>query len=102
MKCERCRVESKGYDLHDYCAVCSKNLCDGCMAKGCCRNVPALSGMAADEPKPEPDLACPGVLDGSDIGVLNTNLQAMGVSDNDRLELLKFAQQLQTKGPSKP
>jgi hypothetical protein len=52
--------------------------------------------------KPEPDLVCPGVLDGSDLGVLNTNLRARGVSDNDRFELLRFAQLQQTKGPSKP
>lgn len=52
--------------------------------------------------KPESELVCPGVLDGSDLGVLNTNLRARGVSDNDRFELLKFAQLLQTKVPSKP
>jgi len=48
-KCERCR-SSPGApdDLIDYCAVCSKDLCDDCMTKGCCGNVPALSGMESD------------------------------------------------------
>ncbi len=27
----------------DYCAVCSCDLCDACMKKGCCGNTPALS-----------------------------------------------------------
>lgn len=48
MKCERCKVESKGYSLHDYCATCSKNLCDRCMANGCCGSKPARSGMDLD------------------------------------------------------
>jgi len=46
--CERCRAKAKGYDLHDYCARCSKNLCEDCMAKGCCRLTPAESGIAMD------------------------------------------------------
>ena len=29
----------------DYCAVCSKDLCDECMKRGCCGNVPAKSGL---------------------------------------------------------
>lgn len=47
MKCERagCKVTTSGYDLFDYCMVCSKNLCDQHMAAGCCGNVPAKSGM---------------------------------------------------------
>jgi hypothetical protein len=69
MKCEQCHAKTQGYDLHDYCAVCSKNLCDSCMANGCCGNVPARSGMDEDDGEPEPDL----VLGGSGIGVLNTN-----------------------------
>jgi hypothetical protein len=49
-ECERChaRTNPKSYELYDYCAVCSKNLCPACMAKGCCGNVPALSGAADD------------------------------------------------------
>jgi hypothetical protein len=48
MKCERCHACTTGYNLHDYCGVCGRNLCDACMIKGCCKNVPALSGMGAD------------------------------------------------------
>ncbi len=49
-KCERCgaRPDPKSYELLDYCAKCSKDLCPACMAKGCCGNVPASSGNAAD------------------------------------------------------
>ncbi len=49
-KCERCgaTTEPGTFDLMDYCAVCSKNLCPECMAKGCCGNVPAKSGNEAD------------------------------------------------------
>lgn len=32
----------------DYCAVCGKNLCQTCMANGCCKNKPAKSGNQAD------------------------------------------------------
>jgi hypothetical protein len=55
--CERCgskgeRITSGPFagDYHqlDYCAVCSKDLCPDCMAKGCCGNVPAKSGNADD------------------------------------------------------
>lgn len=38
MKCERCGVETKGYDLHDYCEVCGKNLCTKCMSEGTCKD----------------------------------------------------------------
>lgn len=48
MKCERCGASVKGWDLLDYCANCSKNLCESCMGKGCCGNVPAISGSAVD------------------------------------------------------
>lgn len=48
MKCERCKVESVGYNLHDYCQMCSKNLCTSCMANGCCKIKPARSGSLAD------------------------------------------------------
>ena len=46
--CEECGSSpSKAPDgvphLLDYCAVCSRDLCAGCMKKGCCGNVPALS-----------------------------------------------------------
>jgi hypothetical protein len=47
--CERCGASPDGeYGLHDYCAECSRNLCDACAAKGCCGHVPALSGMDDD------------------------------------------------------
>lgn len=50
MKCENCSVSTNPntYELHDYCAVCGKNLCKKCMAAGHCGNVPALSGNEAD------------------------------------------------------
>lgn len=46
MKCERagCRAETKGYDLFDYCAKCSKNLCPEHVQKGCCGHAPILRG----------------------------------------------------------
>lgn len=48
-RCERCGKGPNGeYGLLDYCAVCSRDLCDACMAKGCCGNVPARSGERAD------------------------------------------------------
>lgn len=47
--CERCgRKASAGYELFDYCGVCSKNLCESCMVDGCCGHKPALSGAEAD------------------------------------------------------
>lgn len=49
MKCERCGVGITGYDLHDFCAACSRNLCEKCMAKGCCGAKPAKSGHAMDD-----------------------------------------------------
>lgn len=51
--CERCEATAEGYALWDYCAECSKNLCDACMKAGCCGNVPALSGTAADDDEEE-------------------------------------------------
>ena len=49
MKCERCGALPKGkWDIHDYCANCSKNLCPDCMNKGCCGKKPADSGMKED------------------------------------------------------
>lgn len=53
MKCERCGAATKGYGLWDYCAHCSRNLCDQCMAKGCCGHVPADSGEKADSERVE-------------------------------------------------
>jgi hypothetical protein len=50
MKCEGCRVETTGYNLHDYCEVCGKNMCSECMANKKCResgtgkHVPAHHG----------------------------------------------------------
>ncbi len=53
MKCERCGAKPKNpMDLHDYCDVCGKNLCADCMAKGCCKFVPAASGAKADMEAP--------------------------------------------------
>lgn len=50
MNCERCGATPKGqYDLFDYCALCSKNLCPKCMEEGCCGKVPAKSGMDDDD-----------------------------------------------------
>lgn len=53
-RCERCGATSPSpdagpYELFDYCAVCSRDLCDRCMADGCCGNVPALSGNVENE-----------------------------------------------------
>lgn len=50
MNCERCGTKSnpKTYELFDYCALCSKNLCPKCMADGCCRSRPAKSGIGED------------------------------------------------------
>lgn len=48
MKCERCRKKASGFNLNDYCAECSKNLCDDCMRKGCCGHVPTISGSGKD------------------------------------------------------
>lgn len=56
--CERCGSQGElirtgpfaGGNLHlDYCAHCSKDLCPSCMSKGCCGNVPAVSGSDADD-----------------------------------------------------
>lgn len=47
--CESCGAKPKGeYELLDYCAICGRELCGACMAKGCCGHVPAKSGMAED------------------------------------------------------
>lgn len=53
-ECERCGASkpspnSGSYDLFDYCNECSKDLCDECMAQGCCGHVPAISGSGADD-----------------------------------------------------
>ena len=48
MKCERCGKEPTGYNIHDYCASCSRYLCDACMADGCCGAKPAKSGLDAE------------------------------------------------------
>lgn len=54
MQCERCgkRTVPSGYEMFDYCAECSRNLCEACMERGCCGNVPAKSGMEADLAEP--------------------------------------------------
>lgn len=46
--CERCGTTETGFNLLDYCAVCSKDLCPACMKLGCCGHVPALSGIKRD------------------------------------------------------
>lgn len=61
MKCERCGRSPKGYELFDYCAECSRNLCGDCMAQGCCGNVPATSGQSADHGEPTEDDASDGL-----------------------------------------
>ena len=53
MNCERCGKPSGGYDLHDYCAYCSKNLCAECMETGCCGHIPAESGSEEDHDEEE-------------------------------------------------
>jgi hypothetical protein len=48
--CEKCNKKARGeYELFDYCATCSKNLCPDCMAAGHCGEKPAKSGMEADD-----------------------------------------------------
>lgn len=51
--CERCgaskpRPDAGPFEGLDYCAECSRDLCDACMEKGCCKHVPARSGMDED------------------------------------------------------
>ena len=49
-KCERCGSRPSGeFELLDYCAECSTDLCPNCMAEGCCGNIPAESGEADDD-----------------------------------------------------
>lgn len=49
-QCENCgyEVSKCSFTLLDYCLVCSKTLCDNCMKKGCCGNIPAKSGEDED------------------------------------------------------
>lgn len=48
-RCERCDTKKQPMQVFfDYCALCGKNLCDRCMAKGCCKRIPAVSGMQTD------------------------------------------------------
>lgn len=48
-KCEKCGTPApNGFALLDYCAICSKDLCEDCMARGHCGNVPAKSGAVED------------------------------------------------------
>lgn len=54
--CERCGASPEGeFGLLDYCAHCSRDLCDACMEKGCCGHVPAESGIADDSLNEETD-----------------------------------------------
>jgi len=51
--CEHCGTtkpapDAADFALFDYCAECSRNLCDECMKKGCCGRNPALSGTDED------------------------------------------------------
>lgn len=55
--CERCGGKGEQiktgpfagqYPQLDYCSLCSKDLCQKCMADGCCGKVPAMSGTADD------------------------------------------------------
>jgi hypothetical protein len=46
-ECERCG-KFVGLLNTDYCAHCSKDLCNDCMAKGCCGHFPAESGSLRD------------------------------------------------------
>ncbi len=55
-KCERCGTKTKGFDLIDYCAECGTNLCQNCIAKGCCGHVPAKSGSQEDLDEEEADV----------------------------------------------
>lgn len=50
-QCERCGCapDPDSYELLDYCALCSRDLCDVCMAQGCCGHSPAQSGTEADQ-----------------------------------------------------
>ena len=48
--CEGCRVEPKGdYGLHNYCLVCSKNLCARCMSKPTCPDTANGTHIPASE-----------------------------------------------------
>lgn len=49
-RCERCGFTDNpvSYALMDYCVDCGKNLCEECIAKGCCGAKPARSGMEED------------------------------------------------------
>lgn len=53
--CERCGATATGWDLWDYCALCSSNLCDSCMEHGCCGSIPAVSGLEEDNRAAEED-----------------------------------------------
>ena len=47
LECTRCGALSPERDFWDFCRLCSTNLCDSCMADGCCGHVPAQSGFRA-------------------------------------------------------
>lgn len=54
MNCERCGVDAatqkkNEFSLHDYCNICSRNLCDECMAKGTCRESPTRKHQPAKQ-----------------------------------------------------
>lgn len=51
-KCERCGAKPSGqFELLDYCAKCSRDLCTSCMIDGCCGHKPARSGTEEDHPE---------------------------------------------------
>jgi hypothetical protein len=51
--CENCRKKSKPESMHNYCTLCSRNLCDKCMLETLCdhgdqfRRTDALSSHIA-------------------------------------------------------
>src|SRR5258705_12187180 len=48
MRCDRCGAIPERYpaQAHDLCAECLTDLCEPCMAEGCCSHRPALSDNA--------------------------------------------------------
>ena len=61
-QCNRCKKKLESFDSRfmDYCAFCSRSLCEECILGGCCGRTPARSGREADydeiavEPGDEP------------------------------------------------
>lgn len=54
--CEKCgKTHPNPYGMWDYCAECSRILCDECAKEGCCGHVPMQSGIAEDYPEEDED-----------------------------------------------